>query len=73
MSNINLKLEGIESEEDLFSCEAALNSLPGVSAEIDYDSFTASVTYDEDRTTVEDIYAAIASAASAAERRRWGG
>lgn len=67
LSNINLKLEGIESEEDLFSCEAALNSLPGVSAEIDYDSFTASVTYDEDRTTVEDIYAAIASAASAAE------
>lgn len=66
LSNINLKLEGIGSEEDLFSCEAALNSLPGVSAEIDYDSFTASVTYDEDRASVEDIYAAIASAATAA-------
>lgn len=41
MSNIKLRLEGIESEEDLFSCEAALNSLPSVSAEIDYDNFEA--------------------------------
>lgn len=67
MSNIKLRLEGIESEEDLFSCEAALNSLPSVSAEIDYDNFEAAVTYDEDRCSVEDIYAAIASAAAAAE------
>lgn len=62
MATAKLELEGVESEEELFACEAALNGLPGVSAEIDYDSFSAMVTYDEERCSIEDIYSALAGA-----------
>lgn len=68
MASARLELEGIESEEELFSCEAALNNLPGVSAEIDYDDCSAMVTYDEERCGIDEIYSALAAAGTAVKQ-----
>ncbi len=69
MAAVKLELEGVESEDELFSCEAALNGISGVSAEIDYDNCSVLVTYDEESCSIEDIYAAVSTAGAGVKQR----